>query len=181
MLKQGSNSGLKVVVSDANAYAALNADYVTEAPMSSSRFNILSYEIPFYTLVFQGYKALSSATINTAVNVKETYLKAVATGAALQFTLCDELHDALRFEQNTAYITSRYSDWKGDITRMVNDYKAVHDKVGNMPIVDYVQMSGMSKTVFADETASYTVYVNYTDADLVIDGITVEAGKFVLN
>lgn len=179
-LKECAKNGLTVVSPKANDYAALNAEYVTNVPMQSSKFTIFDEEIPFYSLVFQGYKALSSATINTAVNVENAYLKAVATGSALQFTLCDTLHDSLRFEQNTAYITSRYSDWKGDITKMVNDYKAIHDKVGNMPIVDYVQMNGMSKTVFSDGAATYTVYVNYTDDAMIFDGVTVEGGQFVL-
>lgn len=162
-LKQCAENGLTVVSTKANQYAALNADYIIEAPMHSSKFNVFDAEIPFYSLVFQGYKALTSPAINACTNVEDAYLDAVATGASLQFTLCDTLHDALRFEENTVYITSRYSDWKEDIAAMVAQSSDLHSKVGTQAIVDYVKKDGVSKTVFEDGT---TVYVNYNDEAL---------------
>ena len=176
MLKQGSNSGLKVVVSDANAYAALNADYVTEAPMSSSRFNILSYEIPFYALVFQGYKALTSSSINLAVNPEKTYLQAVSTGMALQFTLCNNLHESIKFDEDTAFVSSRYEDWKDRIAEMNKESAALLAKIGNQPIKNYTQDGDLTITEFAN---GVKVYVNYSDAPMNVDGIEIPAMSFI--
>lgn len=162
-LKKCSENGLAVVSNQANEYAILYADYVTEVPTQSSKFSVFDEEIPFYSIVFQGYKALTSSSINLATNVEDAYLSAVATGASLQFTLCDTLHDALRFEEDTAYISSRYADWKEDIAEMVNRSAALHDKVGTQAIVSYDKKDGVSKTVFEDGT---TVYVNYLDEAL---------------
>lgn len=176
MLKQGSESGLTVVVSDANAYAALNADYVTEAPMSSSRFNILSYEIPFYTLVFQGYKALTSSSINLAVDPQKTYLQAVSTGMALQFTLCNSLHESIKFDEDTAYVSSRYEDWKDRIAAMNKESAALLAKIGNQPIKNYTQDGDLTITEFAN---GVKVYVNYSEAAMNVDGIEIPAMSFV--
>ncbi len=153
-------NGLSVVANKANAYAALNADYITEIPMSSSKYSVLDADIPFYALVFQGYKNLTSASINTAADVRETYLRAVSTGLTLQFTLCDTLHDSIQFEEDTAYITSRYSDWKNDIAAMVTESAYLHQLVGNQSIVQYYEMYGVSTTVFEN---GVTVYVNYNN------------------
>ncbi|MBE6806854.1 MAG: hypothetical protein E7527_02405 [Ruminococcaceae bacterium] len=158
LLKEVKKNGLGIVSTKANEYAALNADYIIETPLQSSKLSLFDEEIPFYSIVFQGYKALTSTSINTSVNVKNAYLNAVATGAALQFTLCDTPHDSLRFEEDTAYITSRYANWKKDIAAMVKEYDAVHDRVGNKAIVEYTKKDGVSKTVFEDGT---TIYVNY--------------------
>ena len=176
MLKQGADSGLTVVVSDANAYAALNADYVTEAPMSSSRFNILSYEIPFYTLVFQGYKPLTSSSINLAVNTRETFLKAVSTGMTLQFTLCNNLHESIKFDEDTAFVSSRYEDWKDRIAAMNKESAALLAKIGNQPIKNYVQDGDLTITEFAN---GVKVYVNYSDAAMNVDGIEIPAMSFI--
>ncbi len=162
-LKQCADNGLAVISTKANEYAILNADYVIEAPVQSSKFNVFDQEIPFYSIVFQGYKALTSSSINLATNVKDAYLSAVATGASLQFTLCDTLHDALRFEQTTAYISGRYSDWKEDIAAMVAESAELHSKVGTQAITSYEKKDGVSKTVFENGT---TVYVNYLDEAL---------------
>lgn len=159
-LIQCDQNDLTVVANKANAYAALNADYITEIPMSSSKQSVLSKEIPFYALVFQGYKSMTSISINTAANTRNAYLQAVATGLTLQFTLCDTTHDSVQFEQDTAYITSRYSAWKEDIATMVNESADLHKKVGNQAIVQYTEANGMSTTVFEN---GVTVYVNYTN------------------
>ena len=175
-LKKAGKADLTVVSTRANAYAALQSDYITETPSRSSQYTVFSEEIPFYALVFQGYKALSSASVNTAMNVRDAYLRAVSTGATLQFTLCDTHHDALQFEQNTAYVSSRYSDWKADIAAMVAESADLHSKVGNQAIASYEKVDGLSKTVFEN---GITVYVNYTDAAMESPLGTVPAMGFV--
>ena len=175
-LKNASKAGLAVVSTKANAYAALQSDYITQTPSRSSQYNLFSQEIPFYALVFQGYKALTSASINTAMNVREAYLTAVATGATLQFTLCDTHHDALQFEQNTAYVSARYADWKADIAAMVAESADLQSKVGGQAIQAYEKADGLSKTVFEN---GVTVYVNYTDAAMDSPLGTVPAMGFV--
>ena len=175
-LKKSAKAGLKVVSTKANAYAALQSDYITQTPSRSSQYNLFSEEIPFYALVFQGYKPLTSASINTAMNVRNAYLSAVATGATLQFTLCDTHHDALQFEQDTAYVSCRYSDWKADIAAMVAESADLHSKVGGQSIQAYEMENGLSKTVFEN---GITVYVNYTDAEIASPLGTVPAMGFV--
>ena len=175
-LKKADKAGLTVVSTKANAYAALQSDYITQTPSRSSQYTLFSEEIPFYALVFQGYKPLTSASINTAMNVRNAYLNAVATGATLQFTLCDTHHDALQFEQDTAYVSSRYSDWKADITAMVEESADLQSKVGNQAIQSYEKVNGLSTTVFEN---GVTVYVNYTDAAIDSPLGTVPAMGFV--
>lgn len=175
-LKKCKKGGFKVVSTKANAYAAVQADYIVEAPTRSSQYSLFSEEIPFYSLVFQGHKALTSASINTAVNTRSAFLDAVATGATLQFTLCDTHHDALQFEQDTAYLSSRYADWKEDIAAMVNESADLMSKVGGQAITAYEQANGLSKTVFEN---GITVYVNYTDAAMTSPLGTVPAMGFV--
>lgn len=176
MLQSCTENGLKVVSTDPNDYSTLYADYVVAAPLYSSKFSSLSQDIPFYSLVFQGYKALTSPSINTATDVNDAYLQAVATGMTLQFTLCDTPHDSIRYEQDTAYISSRYSDWKEDITSMVERSKDLHDQVGNQAIAEYSMADGMSYTLFEN---GVEVYVNYTDAEMDSPLGTIPANDFI--
>lgn len=176
MLDKCADKKVTVVSARPNVYAALRSDYLTEIPTQSSKFNLLDQDIPFYAMVFQGYKSLTSVPINTATNVEKAYLQAVSTGMTLQFTLTHDLHDALRFENDTAYITSQYSQWKEDITKMVQESAALHDKVGNQPIKQYEIKDGVSKTVFAN---GVTVYVNYNDKPVKTPFGKVAAQSFV--
>ncbi len=176
MLQSCTDNGLTVVATDPNDYSTLYADYIVEAPLYSSKFSSLTQDIPFYSLVFQGYKALTSPAINTATNVNDAYLQAVATGMTLQFTLCDTLHDSMRYEQDTAYISSCYSDWKEDIASMVQRSKDLHDQVGDQEITEYYKADGMSYTCFAN---GVEVYVNYTDAEMDSPLGSIPANDFV--
>lgn len=171
-----AKAGFKLVSNKANQYAALQADYITEIPTHSSQYNLFSQEIPFYALVFQGYKVLTSASINTAVNVRSAFLDAVATGTTLQFTLFDSHHDSLQFEQDTAYISGRYADWKGDIESMVKESADLYDKVGGQAITAYEKVDGVSMTTFEN---GVVVYVNYTDAAVETPKGTVESMDFI--
>ena len=175
MLNQCSDADLKVIASNANGYAALNADYVTEVPMKSTRFNILNQDIPFYTLVFQGYKPLTASSINLAVNIEKTYLQAVSTGMALQFTLCDTLHESIQFDEDTAFVSSRYADWKDRIAEMANESADLLAKVGNQPIKNYTVDGDLTITEFEN---GVVVYANYSDAAMTVEGVEIPSMGF---
>lgn len=178
MLKKAKDNGLLVVADDANVYVALHADYVTEAPLHSTRFSLFDEDIPFYSLVFQGYVPLSAASINMAVNPRDAYLQAVATGMTLQFTLCDTLHESIQFDEDTAFVSSRYADWKDEITAMVTESADLYSKVAGQPIAMYEKAGDISTTVFENGT---TVVVNYADqAATLTDGTQIEANSFVI-
>lgn len=171
------NADMTIVASEANDYVALNADYITEVPMHSTKFNLLDEDIPFYSLVFQGYVPLSSSSINLAVNTEDAYLKAVATGMTLQFTLCDTLHDSIQFDEDTAFVSSRYADWKDRIAAMVAESADVYAKVGNQAILRYEQLGDLSFTTFEN---GVKVIVNYGEEAVTYNDIQIEANSFIV-
>ena len=176
MLQKSHENGVLVVADEANDYVAANADYVTEVPMHSTRFNVFSEDIPFYSMVFQGYVPLSSSSINLASDPTDAYLQSVATGMALQFTLCDTLHEATLWDEDTAFVSSRYVDWKDTIAKMVNESAEVYAKIGNQSIVRYENRGEISITEFANGTV---VIVNYADEAVNYEGTEIAANSFI--
>lgn len=176
MLQQAIDKGTLVVADEANDYVAVNSDYITEVPLHSTKFNLFTEDVPFYSMVFQGYVPLSSASINLALDPTDAYLQAVSTGMALQFTLCDTLHEATLWDEDTAFVSSRYVDWKDRIAEMVNESAPLYEKVGNQAIVRYENHGEVSITEFANGTI---VYVNYGDEAVNYEGVQLEANSFV--
>lgn len=176
LLRQYGEDGLQLVANEANAYVAVNADYVTEVPMHSTKYSVLSEDIPFYAMVFQGYVPLSSSSINLAVNPTDAYLQAIATGTALQFTLSGSLHDSIQFDEDTAFVSSRYEDWDDKIAAMVEESAHYYAKVGNQSIVRYEKHGDVSITEFAN---GVIVYVNYADEAVTYGSVTLEANSFI--
>ena len=177
MLQQAIDGGMTVVADEANDYVAVNADYITEVPMHSTQFNMFSEDIPFYSLVFQGYVPLTASSINLAVDPTDAYLQAVATGMGLQFTLCDTLHESTLFDEDTAFVSSRYVDWKDTIAEMVNESADLYAKVGNQSITLYEQLGALSFTTFAN---GVKVVVNYSEEAVTYNDIVIEANSFIV-
>lgn len=176
MLAKCTETGVTVVAAEPNLYAALAADYILETPSDSSHFNVLDFTIPFYSLVFQGQKALTSPSINLASDPRLTFLRAVATGMTLQFTLCDTVYPSLRSSKDTAYVSSLYSGWKSDIFDMYREYEDLYAQTKGQKIVAYSIKDGLSCTGFENGTE---VYVNYTDRPVSSPLGTVAAKSFV--
>ncbi len=176
MLDQ-ANQYVSVVADEANDYVAVNSEYITEVPMHSTRFNMFSEDIPFYAMVFQGYIPLTSASINLSADPTDAYLQAVATGMGLQFTLCDTLHDATLWDQDTAFVSSRYEDWKDRITEMVNESADLYAKVGTQSITRYEQLGALSFTTFAN---GVKVVVNYSEEAVTYNDMVIEANSFIV-
>ena len=177
LIQQYVGDGTQLVASEANAYVAVNADYITEVPSHSTKFSVLDQDIPFYSMVFQGYVPMSSSSINLAVNTRDAYLQAIATGAALQFTLCDYLHESIQFDEDTAFVSSRYADWKDQIAAMVAESAELYAKVGNQSIVSYQRVGDVSVTKFEN---GVTVTVNYADEAVTYEGVELAANSFIV-
>ena len=171
-----SKDDVKVIANNSNSYVAMNADYVTEVPQHSSLFDIFDQDIPFYSIVFQGYVPLTSSSINLAVNTRDTYLEAVATGMAPQFTLCNTLHESIQYDEDSAFVSSRYVDWKDQIAAMVEESAELYSKVGNQAIVSYEKTGDVSTTVFEN---GVVVVVNYADKAVTHDGVEIAANSFI--
>ena len=89
MIDAMNAAGLQTFGAQANDYAAVKLDYIYDTPMGSSGFFALDADIPFYQMVFKGSAGLSGGAINLAQDPKTEFLKTVATGSSLGYTLCD--------------------------------------------------------------------------------------------
>ena len=72
--------GYKLLSTSANSYAAVNADYVNDAPIYSSDHIAFDFDVPFYELVFKGYVPLSSVSINLCSDKEDAILRCAESG-----------------------------------------------------------------------------------------------------
>ena len=95
----------------------------------------------------------------------------------LQFTLCDTLHESTLFDEDTAFVSSRYVDWKDTIAEMVNESADLYAKVGNQSITLYEQLGALSFTTFAN---GVKVVVNYSEEAVTYNDMVIEANSFIV-
>lgn len=176
VLSAVTDKNLKTLGSAANAYAAVNLDYVVNTPSGSSRYYALDQDVPFYQMVFKGSTGITGATINLSENAEKEYLRSVSTGCALNFSLCNNFNQSIVTGRHSAVAMSVYSDLADDIERMITDAQPLLSKVRTATITSYEINNDLSKTVFSN---GVTVYANFGTAAVKTDLGTVQPLGFI--
>lgn len=168
---------LTIATDKANGYAAVRSDYVFGAPDTSSEFITFDKEVPFYHMVLKGNVSCASPAINMQANPRETFLKAISTGSALQFSVSDSYHTQFLTNANAVLVGSDYNGVKPFIKDMYSEALPVLEKVNGATISEYTIENGVSCTKFDN---GVTVYVNFnrTAVDTAVGKIDALSFKF---
>ena len=161
-----------ILADSAHAYVLPYVDHITNVPLSSSKFDLFDYEIPFYQIVMHGIKPYSTTPVNGDAQVAEIILRGIASGSNMQFDfvaeeaieLKDTLYDAL-FYANNDY-------WIEDAAGCAKFADDILGDVSGQIITDYNILS---------DTTIETVYENGTKTVADLDALTVTKNGTVYN
>lgn len=158
MIDAMNAAGLQTFGAQANDYAAVKLDYIYDTPMESSGFFALDMDIPFYQMVFKGSVGLSGGAINLAQDPRTEFLKTIATGSSLGYTLCRSAERDVLLGKHSAVGSSIYSGLSGQIVEYTKLAQPLLDKVRSATIVSYEKKGNVSRTEFDN---GVVLYVNY--------------------
>lgn len=177
IIKDLKDSKYAVAVNEANDYAAANADIIYDTPLTSSKNNIFSFDVPFYSIVFKGYVPLSTPSVNLSANADNMILHAAEIGAGLSYTVIQNGSTKLFDSFSSVFYGSVYNDIKPYIKEAVENYQEDFDSIKNAKIIDHsVEINGLHKTVFDNNV---TVYTNYSKDEVSVNGNTVEPDGYL--
>ena len=151
IFNNAEKSGLKTLSSAANDYVAVGSDYITDVPIYSSNYSVSSYDVPFYEMVFKGYRPMSSVSINLCTDKNDALLRCISSGISPSYTLLKNYESELISSNHSFIFASVYSGNKKEIINSVNDVKEYLKSVSGASITDYVRL---------DENASLTKFDN---------------------
>ena len=175
--KNMHKKGIKVMTSNAFDFAAANSDCVISSVTKSSEYDGFDKDIPFYQIAFKGLIPVAVSPINTAISPDAQFLKAIETGSSLSFSLCDEWNTDLTASVYSDFQFCVYDIWKDRIAEMYNSARDYIASVKDAEIKEHTYINeNLVKTVFSN---GVTVYVNYSDADIKAEGVTVPANSFI--
>ena len=175
-LKKLSDNGYRFTVAGANAYALEGASFVTDLTMESSENNLCDESVPFYQIVLHGYIPYSSEPLNQSSDYQYQTLKLLETGTIPSFFWMYEDNTVLKKTDYSSYYSLHYSAWLKKATQIYKIVNEALDGCYNAHIIHHEKVAkDVSKTVYDN---NITVYVNYSDADKIVDGITVPAKGF---
>lgn len=177
ILKSYLENDIKVSGEAANAYTIPYLSKIYKSPVKSSGYKIFVKEIPFYQIVLHSYVPMTVDSAQTDYYDDYNFLKAVETGSELLFN--GVYSDSAVFKdslQENLY-SSSYKLWIENAQRQYKLYNELFNEVSKLAITDHCDVANnVTKTVFGD---SISVYVNYSDSDATVDGLTIPAKSFI--
>ncbi len=166
-----------VMVHDGNAYTLPYVDIVTDLSNSNSDFDMENHSIPFYQIAFQNAKVLASEGVNTTVDYRQAFLKALESGSSLKFNLfCTETTELVGTQHNdkTSY---SYEFWKDTIIELYQEYDKVMENFTGEEIIHH---EIVDKNVVLTQYESGTILINYGLEPYTYGDVTVEASGYVV-
>lgn len=181
LLQQLHAQGADLMISGGNEYAAISAECIINMELQGGGYDIVDRSIPFYQIVLHGYVPYTGAALNAEGDYYSALLKAVETGAGLNFVFFETDYQQIvgsRYTFQTNLYSANFSDWQDTIASV---YTRMNDELGHtvgLTIMEHTYISEfVTKTVYSDGTA---VYVNHGAQDYQIGTMTVPAQDWVV-
>ena len=172
------DSGKKVMTSDANAAAAIVSDIIIDAPLTSSKANVFTEDVPFYAMVFKGYAGLAGESVNLAPSPRRALLQSVEAGYGLNYTVINNWENSLLTCYSPIFYNSKYADIKDTIINNQNELSDYYEKIAGAEITSHnILAKGVRETVFSN---GVSVIVNYNKTAVTTDAGKVAAEGFVV-
>lgn len=153
------NDNQKFMASEANAYVALKADIIADAPTSSTDGYAFIEDVPFYAMVFKGYIPMASESINLASTPENVVLGAVEGGMGLGYTVINNWENSLIDAMYPYFYSTTYAGIKDDITAQYSDLKVYYDSIKDTTIISNdIIAPGVHCTMFKNGVKAYVNY-----------------------
>ncbi len=179
ILKEYRQNKISLMGNNANAYAAVYVDYISEVPTNSSGYESFSVDVPFYEIVFKGYTPMSISAMNLSTNAKTTLLKALESGVGVSFSMIENYDDELINSIERDFYGMNKENVISQIETLVDEGVCeTLEALKGAKVVSHVVINEyVRKTEFSN---GITVYVNYGDEVYTDGSISIEANDYTV-
>lgn len=155
-----------------NQYVLSAASIYRDAPMSSSRYAFETDSVPFLQIVLSGSVMLYAPYANQSFYTDMDVLKCIEYNAYPSFLLTGSDSQELTDTPSEEYFSTCFDDWKATAVWI---YQRVDQVLSNVHGQQMLGHRVLQEGVVQVEYANGSIYINYTNADVVVEGTTVAA------
>lgn len=171
------NKGLELMIGGGNMYAIPYSRYIISAPAKASSFSIIDRSVPFFQIVFHGYRTYAYQPLNLADNPTWMFLKSIETGAVPYFAVSFEPSLLLKNTDYDYMFSTDYHSWKETIVELYHEINSAFSGIQHQIIVDHQELTpNVFKTCFED---GLTVIVNYNREPVEVHGRIVAEEDYI--
>lgn len=124
-----------LILENADIYAVKYAKLISSVPTSSSNYDVLDDDIPFYQLSISGLCPYTTESLNLATDPDETFIKAVATGSQLHYALITGDATELLGSDHDFLYSADSKKYYEKISKQVSELREAAEKTGNTRLV----------------------------------------------
>lgn len=151
-----------------NMYLALQANQILDLDMKGTLHAIVDYDIPFVPLVLNGYINYTGQSINMddSKSVQWHMLKAIETGANIQFTFTKENTSKLIKTDYNYLISTYYAYWMNDLK---NVYQVIDNlNISGKSITNHEVLNPQGSLVEVTYEGNLKIRINYETESYVV-------------
>ena len=176
LLSSFKEKEISVLVSDANDYAAAVADAITDVSFESDNYTVFDARVPFYQMVFSGYKKLYSSPANEQSSINDVLLDCVSTGIGMSFSISNS-YDIKMAPTASSYVSkSIYDGNKSDIIDAINKYTSFSKRCNDASLISFKYLeNGLIESIYDN---GLVVYVNKSGEDIEYFDMVIKSGSF---
>jgi hypothetical protein len=144
--------------------------------MGSSRYTFQTDAVPFLQLVLSGSMTMYAPYANQSFYTDIDVLRCIEYNAYPSFLLTGADSTALRDTASEEYFSTCFNDWK---SMAVNIYNTIDQVLSNVAGEQMLAHCVLQEGVVQVQYPSGSVYINYTQQDVTVDGVAVGARQAV--
>ena len=174
-------ANMKLMTDTGNFRVIKNVSFISHLPTSASQSRSAYVSVPFLQLVLHGIVGYSGEPLNFSENAKTSFLRCVEYGAspAYEWTYSDTYADKKNKsdEDSTDTVGVYYENWIASASELYERADAVLKDLQAARMTSHSEI--MSGVFCTEYDTGAKIYVNYTESDVTVSGITVPAGDFI--
>ena len=148
--------------------------YVTDLPFYGQGFKVVDHYVPFMEMVLSGSVTYSSERFNTnSYDMTDKLLKAVEYGSAIKFRFIGTDIGNLENTEESDVFMAEYSALSENAAELYAAYAAFYDKVKGARLISHDIIGNDDDHIVTTWSNGVKVYINYSDEETDIDGVTV--------
>jgi hypothetical protein len=174
------NTGRKLMVSGGNDYAFPYAAHVLGAPVTDSKYFIVDESIPLYEMILHGCVDYTGLQLNCedSVDPRTDLNHLIEYGASCRYIFTYEDATQMKYTGLNRFYATAFSAWKDTAA---SNYAYLNEALktvsGALMVNHQILPNGVVKVTYDNGAA---IYINYGDAPLSADGLTVPAHGYRL-
>lgn len=165
----------ELVLEQPCAYLWKYTDAFLDMPLYTSNYVFEDESVPFLSIVLEGVIPVYADYVNFEANSREFFLKMVETGSFPSFYITKNSSADLIYTNSADIYSSEYDAFSETIAEYSRALSALYERTEGSCIERHEIRGNVSLTGYENGT---TVYVNYTDTEQTVDGVTIAAMSY---